>query len=67
MAIDPKKKKKEDEEEEVDPFDNWTASEPIPDEEGEAAAKRKAIVDLRAAHLTQEMSKKKKKKSGGLW
>jgi hypothetical protein len=65
MATDPKKKKKEDEEEDDDPFENWDPSQPIPDDEGEEAAKRKAIVEQRAEYL--KTHKKKKKRSTGLW
>jgi hypothetical protein len=61
----PKGKEKEEEEEE-DPFEDWTPDQPIPDEEGEAAAKRKAILDQRSDYL-REQSKKKKKKKTGLW
>lgn len=63
----PKKKKKDEEDEEEDPFEGWTPDQPIPDEEGEAAAKRKAVLDRRADWLKEDMSKKKKKKTSGLW
>jgi hypothetical protein len=55
------------ENEEDDPFKDWTPDQEIPDEEGEAAARRKSVLDLRAAHLMEEQRKKKKKKSSGLW
>jgi hypothetical protein len=56
-------KKKEGENEEVE----WTADQPIPDEDGEDAAQKKFMIERRVKHLHEEADKQTKKKKKGGW
>jgi len=53
--------KKEEEEEKPDP---WTPDKPIPDEEGEAEAQRRHMMNRRLQFLNEEAEKGSKKKKG---
>ena len=48
--------------------EDWTPDQPIPDEEGEAEAQRRFMLDRRVKQLNEEADKKvKKPKKKGLW
>jgi hypothetical protein len=59
------RRQQNEEDDDDDLYKDWTPDKPIPDEEGEKAARARVILDRRVEHLKEEA--KKKKKSKGLF